>query len=285
MRVLSLALMFLAIGSQPPAGPGWPATASAAEGRSLIVGYGCLGCHEIPGFTGVAFRGPTLENAGRKFRPEWLRAWLRNPRSVDPDARMGNFGLNESQIASLEAFLLSRRLSAPVEPSGRSMADGHVGQALFGTLACHSCHTPTPSGFSGLAGLGRKVRRDWLFDFLRDPPRLQPGTAMRAYGLTDRQVGDLTTFLLNDRGAPSRPVVSNVSAVAEGQSQFERLSCVSCHRLKGTHEPRFTGLPLASDNVVWKLVAPESFGGSAMPVFHLTSKEAVSIELAIRNPQ
>jgi hypothetical protein len=44
-------------------------------------------------------------------------------------------------------------------------------------------------------------------------------------------------------------------------------------------------LALASDNVVWKLVAPESFAGSAMPVFHLTSKEAVSIELAIRNPQ
>ena len=76
MRVFSIVLMFLAIGSQPPAGPEWPAAASAADGRSLIVAYGCLGCHEIPGFTGVAFRGPTLENAGRKFRPEWLRAWF-----------------------------------------------------------------------------------------------------------------------------------------------------------------------------------------------------------------
>ena len=56
-------------------------------------------------------------------------------------------------------------------------------------------------------------------------------------------------------------------------------------RNPGSREPRFTGLALASDNVVWKLVAPESFAGSAMPVFHLTSKEAVSIELAIRNPQ
>src|SRR6187431_1781936 len=128
MRVLFLALMFIAFGYQPPAGPEWPVAASAAEGRSLIVAYGCLGCHEIPGFTGVAFRGPTLENAGRKFRPEWLRAWLRNPRSVDPDARMGNFSLNESQIASLEAFLRSRHLSEPVQRTSRDLTDPHAGQ-------------------------------------------------------------------------------------------------------------------------------------------------------------
>ena len=287
MRVLSLALMLIALGYQAPSLSGRPAPASVAEGRTLIVAYGCLGCHEIPGFTGVAFRGPTLENAGRKFRPEWLRAWLRNPRSVDPEARMGNFGLNDAQIASLEAFLLSRRLAEPIQRRSRELTDAHAGQALFGTLACHSCHTPGPAGFSGLTRLGSKVRRDWLSDFLRDPARLQPGTAMRAYGLTDRQVGDLTSFLLNDstRDGPSRPVLSDLSAVAKGRSEFERLSCASCHRLEGSREPRFTGLALASDNVVWKLVAPESFAGSAMPVFHLTSKEAVSIELAIRNPQ
>ena len=239
------------------------------------------------GFTGVTFRGPTLENVGRKFRPEWLRAWLHDPRSADPNARMGNFGLSDAQIASLEAFLLSRRLAEPVQRATLDVTDAHVGQALFRTLACHSCHTRGPAGFSGLERLGSRVRRDWLFDFLRDPARWQPGTAMRAYGLTDQQLGDLTSFLLNDGtdDVASRPVPSDFSAVAEGQSEFERLSCTSCHRLEGSREPRVTGLPLASDNVAWKLVAPQSFAGSEMPAFHLTWKEAASIELAIRNPQ
>jgi cytochrome c553 len=140
MRVLFLALILIALGSQPPAGPEWPGAASAGEGRSLIVAYGCLGCHTIPGFMGVAFRGPTLENAGHKFRPEWLRAWLRNPRSVDPEARMGSFGLNDAQIASLGAFLLSRRLAEPVHGTNPKpdLGEAHAGQALFETLARHS---------------------------------------------------------------------------------------------------------------------------------------------------
>jgi mono/diheme cytochrome c family protein len=111
---------------------------------------------------------------------------------------------------------------------------------------------------------------------------------MRAYGLTDRQVGDLTAFLLNDRSqaaSASQPVASNLGAVMDGQAEFERLSCASCHRLEGVREPRLSGLPLSSDNVAWKLVARESFAGSHMPAFHLTWKEAASIELAIQNPQ
>jgi nitric oxide reductase subunit C len=288
MRVLSLALMFIALGYQAPAGPERPQAATVAEGRTLIVAYGCLGCHAIPGFTGIAFRGPALGNAGRKLRPEWLRAWLRNPRSVDPEARMGNFGLNDAQIASLEAFLMSRHVAASPQRRSRNVSDPHVGRALFSTLACASCHTPSSAGFSGLAEAGRKLQADWLFDFLKDPRRLQPGSPMGAYGLTDRQVGDLTAFLLNDDGGPatpSRDVAWDVRAVMEGQSEFERLSCGSCHRIEGIREPRLTGLPIASDKVAWKLVAPESFAGSDMPAFHLTWKEAASIELAIRNPQ
>jgi len=288
MRVLSLALMFIAVGYQAPAGPERVPAATVAEGRTLIVAYGCLGCHAIPGFTGVTFRGPVLGNAGRKLRPEWLRAWLRNPRSVNPEARMGNFGLNDTQIATLEAFLLSRRIAAPRQPRRPNVSDAHAGQALFGALACYSCHAPSPAGFSGLAGLGAKLQTDWLFDFLKDPGRLQPGSAMGAYRLTDRQVGDLTAFLLNDDGgaaSASHEVALDFRAVLEGESAFEQLSCGSCHRIEGMREPRLTGLPLASDNVAWKLVAPNTFVGSDMPAFHLTWKEAASIELAIQNPQ
>jgi mono/diheme cytochrome c family protein len=157
-------------------------------------------------------------------------------------------------------------------------------------LACRSCHTPSASGFSGLTGIASKVRRDWLIDFLTDPARSQPGTPMRAYPLTAYQIADLTAFLLGDdsnsQAAPSPPTIEpNATTVMEGQAEFERLSCASCHRLEGVAEPRLSGLPLSSDNVASKLMARSSFSGSEMPAFHLSWKDATSIELAIRNPQ
>jgi nitric oxide reductase subunit C len=290
MRALALVLALVASGYQAPRIPtpsmAAGAAASVEEGRSLVVAYGCLGCHAIAGLTGIAFHGPRLDNVGEKLRPEWLRAWLRDPRAVDPAARMGNFHLSAAQIARLEAFLLSLRIEAPLAGDSKwDAADADAGAALFGALECRSCHTPSQTGFSGLAGIGGKVYRDWLFAFLKDPPRLQPGTPMRAYALTDPQVRDLAAFLLDEDHLPvdsrQAAVFQNPGAVMEGRAEFERLSCASCHRVDGVRQPHL--VPLTAGHVAQKLISPESFPASAMPAFHLTWKEAASIELAIRN--
>ena len=62
-----------------------------------------------------------------------------------------------------------------------------------------------------LTRIGDKVRRDWLFSFLKDPHRVQPDTPMLQYRLTDDQLRDLTAFLLDEyriggRGAEPPPV-------------------------------------------------------------------------------
>lgn len=294
MRTLGFALILIALGYQQPAIPtsskAAGAAASVEEGRSLIVAYGCLGCHAIPGLTGIAFHGPTLDNAGEKLQPEWLRAWLRDPRAVDPAARMGNFHLSDAQITGLEAFILSLRIDPPLAGDRKwETSDAHAGGVLFGALQCRSCHTPSMAGFSGLAGIGGKIHRDWLFEFLKDPPRLQPGTPMRAYALTDQQVRDLAAFLLDQDHLPAdsrqAAVFQNPGAVMEGRTEFERLSCASCHRVDGVRQPHLRGLPLTAENAARKLISPESFPASEMPAFHLTGKEAASIELAIRNGQ
>lgn len=74
------------------------------EGCSLIVAYGC---HAIPGFTGITFHGPALDDVGKKLRPEWLRAWLRDPRAVTspesfPSSEMPAFHLTWKEAASIE---------------------------------------------------------------------------------------------------------------------------------------------------------------------------------------
>ncbi len=177
-----------------------------SAGRRLIVDSGCVSCHDIPGFEGLTFSGPALESEGYKVRPDWLLAWLKEPKSYLAQSKMGNFRLKSDEVAGLQAFLLSQRAHPPADVNiDWARADTERGRALFGELRCSSCHAVNGRGGTmgpELTKIGDKVRRDWLASFLKDPHRDQPETAMLQYRLTDDQIGDLATFLL--RGVPER---------------------------------------------------------------------------------
>src|SRR5262245_55760257 len=64
-----------------------PQSPRLAQGRRLIADSGCVGCHEIPGFEGVSFQGPGLGSLGYKVRPEWLAAWLKDPKAYLTSSR------------------------------------------------------------------------------------------------------------------------------------------------------------------------------------------------------
>ena len=137
---------------------------------------------------------------------------------------MGNFRLSGDEIAGLQAFLLSQRAQAPLDSSGVDWkkADTANGRALFGELRCVSCHAVNGRGGTmgpELTRIGDKVRRDWLFSYLKDPHRVQPDTPMLQYRLTDDQVRDLTAFLLEEYRSPdagAEPRAGRVSGRAGG---------------------------------------------------------------------
>jgi mono/diheme cytochrome c family protein len=295
-------------GLEPPQAP------SLAEGRRLIAESGCVGCHEIPGFEGTSFRGPALDSLGRKVRPEWLAAWLKDPKSYLPNSRMGNFRLGETEITSLAAFLLSRKALLPLDSSAVDWrtADPANGKALFGELRCVSCHAVNGRGGTmgpELTKVGDKVRRDWLFSFLKDPHREQPDTEMLQYRLRDDQVRDLAAFLLEEYATPGaaeeRAPASyqDPKAVAEGQALFVRRGCYGCHRLGGIPGVGKTGPSLAgvadrdpdqlpygdrvvrhtTDNYIFlKLLLPDALGQpSLMPTFSFTPAQAATITVAL----
>ena len=154
-----------------------------AEGRRLILDSGCVSCHVIPGFEGVTFRGPALDSVLYKVRPEWLRAWLKDPKTYLPRSKMGNFRLSDDEIGRLQAFLLSQRAEPPLDSAGVdwSKASTDEGRALFGELRCVTCHAVKGRGGTmgpELTHVGDKVRRAWLFSYLKDPHRVQPDTPM-----------------------------------------------------------------------------------------------------------
>jgi cytochrome c2 len=285
-----------------------------AEGRHLIVESGCVACHDVPAFERVTFHGPALDSLGYKVRPGWLEGWLKDPKSYLANSKMGNFRLSDAEISSLRALLLSQKTQEPLEAAGVDWkkADTANGRALFGEVRCVSCHAVNGRGGTmgpELTRIGDKVRRDWLFSYLKDPHREQPDTAMLQYRLTDTQLRDLTEFLLEeyrttDGGSEPAPAPSqDAHAVAEGRSVFIRRGCYGCHELAGVHETGKIGPSLAgvadrdpeqlpyggkpvrrtTDNYLFlKVRQPDALGApSLMPTFGFTPVQAATITVAL----
>jgi mono/diheme cytochrome c family protein len=284
-----------------------------AEGRRLIVESGCVGCHEIPGFEGLIFRGPALDRLGYKVRPDWLRAWLKNPKDYLTNSRMGNFRLSDAEIAGLAALLLSQKAPGPLAGAvDWGKADTANGKALFGELRCVSCHAVGGRGGTmgpELTRIGDKVRRDWIFGFLKDPHKEQPDTAMLEYRLRDDQIRDLAAFLLEEYRTPGGEVETapasyqEAKAMEAGRAVFIRRGCYGCHRLAGVAEAGKIGPSLAgvadrdpdqlpygrnevrhtTDNYMFlKLLLPDALGTpSLMPTFSFTPAQAATITVAL----
>jgi cytochrome c2 len=291
-----------------------PEAPRLAEGRRLIVESGCFSCHEIPGFEGMTFRGPSLDSIGYKVRPTWLASWLKDPKDYLSRSKMGNFRLSADEIGSLQGFLLSQRTQVPLDSTGVDWkkADTANGRALFGELRCVSCHAVNGRGGTvgpELTRIGDKVRRDWLFSYLKDPHRVQADTPMLQYRLSDAQWRDVTAFLLEqytsaDTGAEPPPVTyQDARVLAAGRAVFERRGCPSCHHLEGIKDSGRIGPSLAgiadrdpdelpygknivrhtADNYIFlKVLIPDTLGQpSTMPTFGFTPADAARIALAL----
>ena len=227
---------------------------------------------------------------------------------------MGNFRLSADEVASLQGFLLSQQLQGPVDGSriDWKKADTANGRGLFGELRCVSCHAVNGRGGKmgpELTRIGDKVRRDWLFSFLKNPHRVQPDTPMLRYRLNDDQLRDLTAFLLeeyrsSDVGVePPAAVGQDIRVQAAGRSVFERRGCASCHRLatierSGRIGPSLVGIAdrdpdepsygsnlvrHTTDNYIFlKVLRPDTLGQpSLMPTFDFTPSDAAKIALAL----
>jgi len=76
-------------------------------GRRLFIAKGCMVCHSHNETNSVreigVDVGPDLTN--KEFGSEYLKLWLKDPRSVKPATQMPNLGLKEGEIEALTAFI------------------------------------------------------------------------------------------------------------------------------------------------------------------------------------
>ncbi len=95
-----LAVAGLAVAQSPPG-------SVIQRGEAAFKNNGCYGCHFIGKF-GTPI-GPDLSQVGRKYPPEYLARWLRDPAQQRPNAHMPALELTEADVRALAAYLGSLR--------------------------------------------------------------------------------------------------------------------------------------------------------------------------------
>ncbi|MFN2571109.1 MAG: cytochrome c family protein [Gemmatimonadales bacterium] len=88
------------------------------RGRTLIIAYGCGGCHQVPGVRqAVGSVGPPLDHFDRRTyvagllpnRLEALTAWIRNPQGILPGNAMPNMNVTAADARDIAAYLYTLR--------------------------------------------------------------------------------------------------------------------------------------------------------------------------------
>jgi mono/diheme cytochrome c family protein len=245
------------------------ATAGAAVGTAGATLYGesfCASCHSTQNAAGKLVGGdlgPELTRIGNKVKPEWLRAWLRDPRIYDPATRMPHYRFSEPQVALLAGYLESKSdpdLMAQVNlPPATSQAVAH-GKLLVAEYGCRSCHEingiQKPEEFApALTRVGSRslaqlafaegvphTLPDYIDAKIRNPRAFGPGMKMPQFSFTTGQIDALTTALLaqTDR---AQTQAAELRIAAAFPSHYEPagpagelirdLGCFSCHKING----------------------------------------------------
>jgi cytochrome c1 len=242
------------------------AVADPTAGASLYGESFCASCHAVQNAAGNLVGGnvgPELTRVGSKVKPEWLRAWLRNPRTYDPETAMPHYRFNDQQIVTLAGFLQAKTdsdLMANVHLDPATPEQIARGKRLATDYGCASCHEISgikkPENFAPeLSRIGSKAVNQLIFlpgmphtlpDYIagkiRDPRAFSPGLKMPQYTFTPAQMDSLTTALLslNER-SHTLPTTLTVAATPDTNYQpagkagklMHDLACFSCHRING----------------------------------------------------
>jgi cytochrome c2 len=87
-----------------------------ARGKVLFTARGCVGCHRIESTQSEAASlrtyapdefGPNLYNLGYKTTPEWVMAWVSNPKHYWAETRMPNLRIEKEDARDIATYLIN----------------------------------------------------------------------------------------------------------------------------------------------------------------------------------
>jgi len=238
-----------------------PTAAASLYGESF-----CATCHAVQNAAGNVVGGdigPELTRIGTKAKPEWLQAWIHNPRIYDPRTEMPHYRFSDQQVALLNGFLQNKTdsdLLANVHLEAATPAQIAHGKTLVAEYGCASCHEISgikkPENFAPeLTRIGSKpvtqliflpnmphTLPDYIAGKIREPHSFGTALKMPQFNFIPSQIDALTTALLSltDRTqtlptalAVAAPPVSNYEPAGRAGQLMADLACFSCHRING----------------------------------------------------
>lgn len=185
-------------------------SADAAGGELLWSELNCVACHQQSdaGLGNLSAKAaPDLSAVGSRVRPEYLRAYLKDPHQLKPGATMpdvlGDLPAQQRDVAieNLTHFLASSGKLKEARRRGREIS---AGKRLYHEIGCVACHGPkegTPVELSSIKPLGdleAKYSIPSLAAFLQDPLKVRASGRMPALRLTTDQATKIAQYLLQD---------------------------------------------------------------------------------------
>jgi len=210
--------------------------ASEENGKRLFEERGCRGCHAIKNDEhSVASRVPHLAGIGSKVTKDWLYAWIKDPKALNPDTAMPRL-----QLVNLTAVSLDRTQPAdqPADPNGASPAT--VGAEATPTdpnttLSPEPAAPPAdPNTVVSSADAGQSA----------DPNAESAETEKLQQELEDKARRDLVAYLMSikrEKELPAPPDLSGFDA-REGEQLVKKYECFGCHQIQGFEKAR-PGVP------------------------------------------
>ena len=129
---------------------------------------------------------------------------------------------------------------APILTLGRKLIEE------FNCVACHKMDGYQKQWVASLDGIGSKVNRSWLFNWLKKPKEFFSKTRMPNFLLTDEEANNLTDFLMSFKvfpsNAPLEPLPKVLTTASEaqreklielGSTRLREARCISCHPING----------------------------------------------------
>ena len=242
------------------------AAADPAAGPSLYGESFCASCHAVQNAAGNLVGGdlgPELTRIGNKARPEWLAAWLQNPRVYDATTPMPHYRFTPQQTATLVDFLLAKSDSdygSGVHLDAATPQQIAHGRKRIVELGCAACHeingVQKPENFAPeLSTIGSKPLAQIVFlpgmehslssyivAKIGQPRAFGASVKMPQFTLTTSQTDALTTALLaltaRSRSMPDdlrvpEVLETNYQPAGHAGKLITELACFSCHSFNG----------------------------------------------------
>ncbi len=292
-------------------------------GRKLIEESNCVACHKMDGYRKQW--APSLDGIGSKVNRTWLVGWLKKPKEYFSETKMPNFLLTDEDINDLADFLMASKTfphDVELEPLPKVLTIANeaqreklveLGSTRFREARCISCHPVSGKGGYVATDLGKvasKTSALWLYNYIKNPKRLQPGVEMPRYRFNETELVAIVAYIQSEfvdyemgSAEGKTPHLPDPAYYEKGLGLFKKYNCSGCHELGGMKKAEEMGPELTyigskklyeidfgksaveqslTSYLFTKLKAPRVFSSvMKMPSYEFADEEAQAVTVAL----